>query len=117
MKMEKVVIFAFVGELPYFAHALINGLDMKKRGWDAKLVIEGSATRLLKDLADPGKPFASLYQKAREAGLIDCVCRTCAKMMGTLAVAEEQGLPLCDELGGHPSMARYSEEGYRVITM
>jgi len=115
--MEKVVIFAFVGELPCFAHALINGLDMKKRGWDVKLVIEGSATRLIKDLADPEKPFASLYLKAREAGLIDCVCRACAKMMGTLAVAEEQGLPICDELGGHPSMASYSEKGYRIITM
>ena len=82
-----------------------------------KLVIEGSATRLIKELADPEKPFASLYQNARDAGLIDCVCRACAKMMGTLAAAEEQGLPLCDELGGHPSMARYSEAGYRIITM
>ncbi|MFC1513267.1 cytoplasmic protein [Thermodesulfobacteriota bacterium] len=115
--MEKVVIFAFVGDLPCFAHALINGLDMKKRGWDVKLVIEGSATRLLKDLADPAKPFASLFQKGRDVGLIDCVCRACAKTMGTLAAAEEQGLSLCDELGGHPSMARYSEAGYRIITM
>lgn len=38
-------------------------------------------------------------------------------MMGTQATAEAQGLPLCDELGGHPSMARYSEQGYRIITM
>jgi len=115
--MEKVVIFAFVGELPCFAHALINGLDMKKRGWDVKLVIEGSATKLIKDLADPEKPFAALYQKARDAGIIDCVCRACCKMMGALAAAEEQGLPLCDELGGHPSMARYIEAGYRIISM
>lgn len=117
MVMEKVVIFAFVGELPCFAHALLNGLDMKKRGWDVKLVVEGAATRLLKELEDPAKPFASLYQQARAAGLIDCVCRACANMMGTQATAEAQGLPLCDELGGHPSMARYSEQGYRIITM
>ena len=115
--MEKVVIFAFVGELPCFAHALINGLDMKKRGWDVKVVIEGSATRLIKDLANPEKPFASLYQKAKDAGIIDCVCRACSKMMGSLAAAEEQGLSLCDELGGHPGMARYIEAGYRVISM
>ena len=115
--MEKVVIFAFVGELPCFAHALINGLDMKKRGWDVKLVIEGSATKLIKELADPLKPFAPLYQKARDAGLIDGVCRACAKLMGALAAAEEQGLTLRDELGGHPSMARYIEAGYRIIPM
>ncbi len=115
--MEKVVIFAFVGELPCFAHALLNGLDMQERGWDVKLVIEGAATRLIKELAEPDKPFASLYAKARKAGLIDGVCRACAKMMGTLAAAEEQGLPLLDDMHGHPSMAGYSEAGYRIITM
>lgn len=115
--MEKVVFFVFAGELPCFAHALINGLDMKKRGWDVKLVIEGAATGLIGDLAVPEKPFASLYKKVRDAGLIECVCRACAKTMGTLAMAEEQGLPLCDELGGHPSMARYLEAGYRILTI
>ena len=82
-----------------------------------KLVIEGSATRLIKELVDHEKSLASLYQKARDAGIIDCVCRACAQMMGFLTAAEEQDLPLCDEMGGHPSMARYIEAGYRVISM
>jgi len=115
--MEKVVIFAFVGEAACFAHALTNAMDMRKRGWDVKLVIEGAATRFVKDLADPNQPFAPLYAKVRAEGLIDCVCRACAKVMGSLAEAEAQKLTLCDEMGGHPAMGRYIEAGYRVITM
>lgn len=114
---KKVVIFAFTGEAPCFAHALLNALDMKSRGWDARLVIEGKATALVRDLANPSAPFAPLYAKARDAGLIDCVCKACANKLGALAAAQEQGLALCDELSGHPSMARYMEAGYQIITV
>jgi len=45
-KMDKeTAIFAFNGETMYFAHALLNVLDMKGKGYDVKLIIEGSATR------------------------------------------------------------------------
>ena len=39
--MRKVVLFAFREEPGCFAHAMLNALDMKLRGWDVKLVIEG----------------------------------------------------------------------------
>jgi hypothetical protein len=114
---HKIVIVAFAGEPPCFAHALLNGLDMQGRGWDVKLVIEGRATALVKELAQVDAPFAPLYDKAKKAGLIDCVCRACANKMGALAAAEAQGLPLADEMQGHPAMARYLEAGYTVITI
>ncbi len=114
---HKVVIVAFAGEAPCFAHGLLNCLDMQARGWDVKLVIEGRATALIKDLAEPEASFAPLYDKVRRGGLIDCVCRACANKMGALAAAEAQGLSLADEMQGHPAMARYVEAGYTVITI
>lgn len=114
---HKIVIVAFAGEAPCFAHALLNGLDMQARGWDVRLVIEGKATALIKELAKADAPFAPLFDKAKKAGLIDCVCRACANKTGALAAAEEQGLPLADEMQGHPAMARYLEAGYTVITI
>ena len=113
--MKKVALFAFNGEPTCFVHVLLNGLDMRERGFDVKVVIEGSATKLVPDLAAPGKPFAPLYEKARDLGIVDCVCKACAKKMGTLASAEEQNLPLGDEMMGHPAAGRYMEEGYDVI--
>jgi hypothetical protein len=53
--------------------------------------------------------------KVKKGGLIDCVCRACAKKMDSIDSAKEQGLHLCDEMFGHPSMARYVEEGYEIV--
>jgi predicted peroxiredoxin len=94
---------------------MLNALDMKEKGYDIKLVIEGSATKQVRELADPAKPFSDLYKKVKEAGVIDCVCKACSTSTGALKSAEEQKLPICGEMSGHPSMSRYKEAGYEVI--
>ncbi|HHN81172.1 MAG TPA: cytoplasmic protein [Methanomicrobia archaeon] len=114
---EKVALFAFNGEPMCFVHALLNAFDLRDKGHDVKLIIEGSATKLIKDLSDPQTPFAPLYTRARDEGLIDCVCRACSTKMGTIREAENQSLPLCDEMSGHPSMGRYMAEGYTIIAL
>lgn len=112
---EKVALFAFNGEMMCFVHLLLNTLDMDNKGYDVKLVMEGSATKLIAELADPDKPFANLYAKVKEKGLIDCVCKACSAKMGTYQAALDQGLPTCDEMSGHPSVSRYMEAGYRIV--
>lgn len=114
---KKVAIFAFNGEPMCFVHALLNTLDMQAKGYDVELIIEGSATQLVKHFMDSTVPFADLYARVKEAGLIDCVCRACAAKMESLEEAEAQHLPLCREMSGHPSMAAYLEQGYHIITL
>jgi hypothetical protein len=113
---KKVVLVAFNGEPVCFVHVLLNALDMRERGYEVKLVIEGSATKLVAELSDPAKPFANLYAAVREKGLIDCVCQACAAKMGSAEAANEQGLRLDGEMKGHPSLAKYMDAGYQVIT-
>jgi hypothetical protein len=113
---KRVVLVAFNGESMCFVHVLLNALDMKEKGYDVKVVIEGSATKLANELNQEGKPFADLYRKVKEQDMIDCVCKACAGKMGALEGVEAQGLPLCSEMKGHPSLARYREQGYDVIT-
>jgi hypothetical protein len=114
---SKIAIFAFNGDPMCFVHALLNTLDMQANGYDVKLIIEGSATRLVKHFTDPEVPFADLYTKVKETGLIHCVCRACAAKMDSLEDAEAQQLPLCREMSGHPGMASYLEQGYQIITL
>jgi predicted DCC family thiol-disulfide oxidoreductase YuxK len=52
----------------------------------------------------------------KEAGLVDGVCKACSNKLGTLEAAKEQGLTLLDEMSGHPSMARYRDEGFEIIS-
>lgn len=98
-----------------FAHSLLHALDMKGKGYDIKLIIEGSATKQVKELQDAGKPFSNSYQKAKEAGIIDCVCQACANATASLQSAKGQGLPICGDMSGHPSISAYMEAGYEVL--
>ncbi|TFG86285.1 MAG: cytoplasmic protein [Gemmatimonadales bacterium] len=113
----KVAIFAFKGDPVCFAHVLLNALDLHEKGCDVRVVLEGAATAQIRELAEPGKPFAALYARLRDQGLVDCVCKACAAKMGALDAAKEQGLTVCDEMSGHPSLERYLAQGYQIITL
>ncbi len=114
--MKKIVLTAFNGEFMCFVHVLLNALDMKARGYDVKIVVEGAATKVVPELFAEGNPLKGLYRKVKEQGLIDAVCKACSTKMGVLAAVEAEGLPLADEMSGHPSLARYMEAGYEIIT-
>jgi hypothetical protein len=114
--MKKVALFGFNGELMCFAHVLLNAFDMQERGYEVTIVIEGSATKLIRNLDKPEAPFSNLYRKAKESGLIAGTCKACTAKMGTLAEAEAQNLPLLGDMSGHPSISSYMEQGYTVLT-
>ncbi len=112
--MDKVVIYAFNGNPMCFSHVLLNALDMDSKGMDAKIVIEGEAVTLLKGLEESNDP---LYIKAKEKNLIDAICKACSAKLGVLEYNETLGLPIVGDMSGHPAMAKYIEEGYKVITL
>lgn len=114
---EKIAILAFQGEMMCFVHALLYAEEMKEKGHDVKLIIEGSATKLIKELADPVVPFGKLFKQVKELGLIDCVCQACSKKMGGYDSALEQGLKICGEMKGHPSLLWYVMDGYKVLAL
>ena len=114
--MKKVVLFAFNGEFMCFIHVLLNALDMKERGYEVRVVIEGSATKLVPELANQKNPMFSLWEKAGSLGLFEGACKACSNKMGVLDEIKALGLDLLDELSGHPSMAKYMENGFEVIT-
>lgn len=115
--MKKIALFAFNGEPMCFAHVLLNAFDMKEKGHDARIVMEGSATRLIKQFhEDPFLPFAKLYEKAVAEGLVAAVCEACAGKTGARESAIAQGLQLAGEMKGHPSIEAYLAEGFEVMT-
>ncbi len=113
---KKVALVAFNGEPMCFVHVLLNALDMKNRGYDVKLIIEGSACKLVSIMNDEKQPFSQLYLKVKEQGLITCVCQACSAKMESLESAKEQGLKICGDMMGHPGLAEYIDDGYQIIT-
>lgn len=112
---KKFAFFAFNGAPLCFMHVLLNALDMQEKGFEVKVIFEGGTVKLIDEFSKPDNPFHSLYKRAKNAGLIDCVCKACAVKMESLNAAESESLPINGELSGHPSMARYIEEGYEIL--
>ena len=89
---------------------------MKEKGYKVKVIIEGAATKLVPELAKEDNPLHKLWEKAKSAGLVDGVCKACSNKMGTLDAAKNQDLALLDEMTGHPSIARYRDGGYEIVS-
>jgi hypothetical protein len=114
--MKKLALFVFNGDPMCFIHVLLNALDMKANGSEAKIILEGASVKLIPELVKSGNPLNGLWKKNFEAGLIEGVCKACSSKLGTLEAAKEQGLTLLDDMSGHPSMAAYRDKGFEIIT-
>lgn len=113
---DKYALFAFNGDPMCFIHVILNALEIHKKGYEVKVIIEGSATKLVDQFEDKKNPFYDKYQELKNSRLIDCFCKACSNKMGTLKKVEDLGFPTCAELMGHPSMEKYIEQGYSIIT-
>ena len=114
--MKKLALFAFNGDTVCFVHVLLNAIEMNERGYVAKIIIEGAATKLVQTLAQADNPLHNHWQKVKELNLIEGVCKACATKMGTLQEAESQGLTLLHDMAGHPGMGRFMDAGFHIIT-
>jgi hypothetical protein len=114
--MKKYALFVFNGDPMCFIHVLLNALDMNAKGDDAKIILEGASVQLVPELVKPENPLNGLWKKCLEAGLVEGVCKACAAKLGTLEAATGQGLPLLNDMAGHPSMSACRSQGYEIIT-
>ena len=114
--MQKAVLFAFRDDPMCYIHVLLTALDMREKGLEAGIVLEGAATRLVEALAQAGHPLHQLYAKAKGQGLFFGACRACSAKLGALAAVEAEGLTLLDDMSGHPGMAGYMARGFSIIT-
>jgi hypothetical protein len=112
--MKMVAFFAFKGDALCFNHLLLNAIDLKENGNDAKIIFEGEAVKLPKEFQEKDHP---LFKKAKEMGILDCICKACSQQFGVLEYNEKTGIPIKGDMKGHPSMRQYMDRGYEVITL
>ncbi|MDD2558640.1 MAG: cytoplasmic protein [Desulfuromonadaceae bacterium] len=114
--MKKVAMFVFNGEPMCFVHVLLNALDMKDKGYEVKIILEGASVKLVPELIKEGSPLKGLWQKCLQADLVEGVCKACSAKLGTLAATQDQKLTLLDAMFGHPSIAAYRDNGFEILT-
>lgn len=60
---KKYLIYAMEGEKMCFTHALLNAKQLKAKGYEVKIIIEGAACKLIQVLEDEKN---SLYLELKE---------------------------------------------------
>jgi hypothetical protein len=114
--MKKIALFVFNGDPMCFIHVLLNAKDWNDRGNEVKIIMEGTATKLLPELAKEENPMHKVWEKAKKDGLVAGACRACSAKLGVMDDVTSQGIDLLEGIAGHPSIAQYQEDGFEVIT-
>ena len=108
-------LFAYRQDPGCFIHVLLNALDLHEKGHLVKIIMEGPATTLLSGIEHLDAPLPSLFKKTVDKGLMEGYCLACATKLGAQKEAAASGLPALSDMNGHPSIARYIDQGFTVI--
>ena len=109
----KIALFAFRGEASCVLHSLLNAEDMRNKGRDAIVILEGGSVRVFDKIlnGELGIP----WEKSKQ--LIDCACLGCSKMFKADQMIKDAGIRLEGGMKNHVSIWDYMKRGYQVIVM
>jgi hypothetical protein len=122
---RKVLFVLFAEDVCRQNHALMYALDLRDKGHEVKLILEGSATRMVSALRDaesagPG----ALLREARDKGILAGACGRassgCASedpARNVADVAEAAGVRLLSEMRGHASIEPFVRDGYELVVV
>ncbi|HZJ88147.1 MAG TPA: hypothetical protein VFC80_03215 [Sphaerochaeta sp.] len=112
--MKNVLLYAMTGSKMCFMHVLLNALDVKAAGGDAKIIFEGESVKLVGGFEEEKHP---LYLKAKEQGLLAGICLACSKTLGVYEANLASGLPMLDEMNGHAGFKSYLADGWEIVSI
>jgi hypothetical protein len=110
---NKFAIVAFRGEKPCVLHALLNCSDMRKKGFNALVILEGGSVKFIDEMFNNG--FSMPWEQIKP--LIDCACFGCTKMFHMEEAAKMAEIRTEGGMSEHVSLADYVLKGYTIIVM
>lgn len=103
-------------------HALMYALDLHRKGYQVRLLLEGLATKMIGDVATGESRTAQLLRDALEAGIVAGACARaaagCASQDPSRDVADlarAHGIELLSQMDGHASIEPLVRSGYEII--
>lgn len=100
-------------------HALLYSKELKEHGHEVVLLFDGAGTEWIAEWSKPDSTdkLAPMYQELREAGVTQVICDFCANAFQVKLSLEESQAPLTAEYQGHPSIAKFADQGYQIIIL
>ncbi|MBI3331265.1 MAG: DsrE family protein [Candidatus Omnitrophica bacterium] len=100
-------------------HAFLYAQELKEHGHDVVLIFDGAGTEWAEELTNPESesPLKQSYDALRQVGVVQVICDFCAGAFEVKERLAERGLPLIGEYAGHPSIAKWVDQGYALIVL
>lgn len=100
-------------------HALLYTRELHEHGHQVALLFDGAGTEWAEEWTNPdsSNKLTPMYRELHALGITEIVCDFCA---GAFHVKEDlsgRSIPLTAEFNGHPSIARWADQGYLLVVL
>ena len=116
MKVAFLIFSYLHGEkpnMPIMLHTLLFAREMKEKGDEVKIILEGEGVLWGRDLLKEDHPLSNHVKPLLEDIV---VCEACANVFKVMDDVKDK-LTLENDLFGHISLKKYMDEGYNIITL
>ena len=99
-------------------HALLYARELAEKGYDVALVFDGAAAGWALEFKNADNPLNKHYEKVVELGAVLEICDYCAEHFDVKSrLSDQQKALLAGDYEGHPSLVRWIEKGYAIISL
>jgi hypothetical protein len=100
-------------------HALLYSKELKEHGHDVTLVFDGAGTEWISEWSTPESTdkLKPMYEDLKKSGVTQVICDYCATAFKVKENLVKDKVRTTSEYAGHPSIAKWADEGYRIIVL
>ena len=100
-------------------HAFLYAQELQEHGHKVVLIFDGAGTQWAAALSDPNgnSPLKPAYEQFKATGTVEIICEYCAGAFGVKDTLAERGTTLVSEYAGHPSIAKWVDQGYQLLIL
>jgi sulfur relay (sulfurtransferase) complex TusBCD TusD component (DsrE family) len=100
-------------------HAILYSQELHEQGHTVRLMFDGAATAWIEEFTNPASThmLKPAYEKFQKLGITEIICDYCAGAYKVQSSLAGRDLPLVSEYQGHPSLAKWVEQGYQILIL
>jgi len=121
---RKILFVVFSDDLCRLNHVFMYALDLASKGHQARILVEGAATRMFEHIQDPELKLTRLFKEAQEKCLVVGSCKAassgCANKENGVLISDlvaQKGVPLLSDMDGHAGIEKYVADGFEIVTI
>ena len=81
------------------------------------LIFDGAGTEWAEALSHPDNKLHLAYQKPMDSGVVEVVCDFCSTAFKVKDALAKEGAHFEGEYQGHPSIAKWVDQGYQLVVL